>query len=222
MPFHFVQVSLGIFHRLFLVLVPFVFHSLYSKGIALRSLSFCRCGVEHEKLLTLSSAERHDHGASSLPAAINRPPDILPAGRRLRRVQALFNNTIGNSNTAEGFRALFNNTTGIQNATGFNTLFHNTTGEANTAHGREALFNNTIGSLNTANGVNALFRNTTGTFNTATGNEALFFNTIGNDNTANGVSALANNTTSKTRPMVVSRSLVTASATTTRPLGFAR
>jgi hypothetical protein len=31
------------------------------------------------KLLTPSCRERHDHGASSLPAAINRPPDILPA-----------------------------------------------------------------------------------------------------------------------------------------------
>ncbi len=145
MPFHFVQVSLGIFHRLFLVLVPFVFHSLYSKGIALRSLSFCRCGVEHEKLLTLSSAERHDHGASSLPAATNRPPDILPAGRRLRRVQALFNNTIGSLNTANGV----------------NALFRNTTGTFNTATGNEALFFNTIGNDNTANGVSALANNTT-------------------------------------------------------------
>jgi hypothetical protein len=40
MPFHFVQVLLGIFHRLFSVLVPFVFHSLYSKAIALRSYHF--------------------------------------------------------------------------------------------------------------------------------------------------------------------------------------
>src|SRR5258708_39841006 len=79
MPFHFVQVLLRIFHRLFLVLVPLVFHSLYSKAIALPFISFCRCCVDHEKLLTLSSPERHDHDASSLPAAINRPPDILPA-----------------------------------------------------------------------------------------------------------------------------------------------
>jgi hypothetical protein len=40
MPFHFVQVLLRIFHTLFLVLVPLVFHSLYSKAIALRSYHF--------------------------------------------------------------------------------------------------------------------------------------------------------------------------------------
>ena len=40
MPFHFVQVLLRIFHRLFLVLVPFQFHSLYSNAIALRSYHF--------------------------------------------------------------------------------------------------------------------------------------------------------------------------------------
>src|SRR6476646_158403 len=44
-------------------------------------ISFCRCHVEHEKLLTLSSPERHDHGALSLPAAINRPLAFFPLRR---------------------------------------------------------------------------------------------------------------------------------------------
>src|SRR5258705_3797486 len=35
---------------------------------------------EHEKLLTLSRPERHDHGASSLRAAINRPLTFFPLG----------------------------------------------------------------------------------------------------------------------------------------------
>src|SRR5882672_4139882 len=51
-------------------------------------ISLCHCCVEHEKLLTLSSPERHDHGASRLPAAIKPPHDILPAGRKLRRVHS--------------------------------------------------------------------------------------------------------------------------------------
>src|SRR4029077_19438635 len=35
---------------------------------------------------TLSNPERHDHGAASLPAAINRPPGVLPVQGKLRRV----------------------------------------------------------------------------------------------------------------------------------------
>jgi len=45
-PFRFVQLLLRIFHRLFLVLVPVVFYSLYSKAIALRSYHFVVCRVE--------------------------------------------------------------------------------------------------------------------------------------------------------------------------------
>src|SRR5262249_5793140 len=42
---------------------------------------FRRFRVEHEKLLTPSRLKRHDHGASSLPAAINAPLTFFPLGK---------------------------------------------------------------------------------------------------------------------------------------------
>jgi hypothetical protein len=47
MPFHFVQVQLRIFRRLFSVLVPFVFHSVYMKATR-PFIAYCGYGVEYE------------------------------------------------------------------------------------------------------------------------------------------------------------------------------
>jgi hypothetical protein len=56
--------------------------------------------------------------------------------RFVRRLSALFFNTTGNQNTAEGTDALISNTTGINNtATGFSALEFNTTGNNNIAVG---------------------------------------------------------------------------------------
>jgi hypothetical protein len=109
---------------------------------------------------------------------------------------ALASNTTGTGNTANGDAALFHNTTGTRNsANGDSALFSNTTGHHNTANGVSALYFNTTGFSNTANGDSALASNTTGTGNTANGDAALFHNTTGTRNSANGDSALSSNTT---------------------------
>jgi hypothetical protein len=111
-------------------------------------------------------------------------------------VNALYYNTTGYSNTANGLQALFYNTTGTNNtASGVSALNANTTGINNTASGFQALFNNTTGINNTASGLQALQNNTTGTNNTASGTNALQSNTTGTSNTANGTNALNANTT---------------------------
>jgi hypothetical protein len=108
----------------------------------------------------------------------------------------LFSNTIGRYNTASGSQALQNNSTGDGNtANGAYALFGNTTGYANTANGYEALYTNSIGTFNTADGDQALFSNTTGAQNTASGFDALYSNTTGSYNTVNGMQALYSNTT---------------------------
>jgi len=109
---------------------------------------------------------------------------------------ALYSNTTGGYNAANGFYALRLNTTGNGNtANGGEALYSNTTGSVNTANGNNALYSNTTGSANTANGRAALFFNTTGYYNTATGFAALYTNTTGYENTATGVAALYDNTT---------------------------
>jgi hypothetical protein len=109
-------------------------------------------------------------------------------------VSALFFNTTGFSNTANGFQALSRNAIGFQNtATGVETLQSNT-GSDNTAGGALALQSNTSGVNNTATGVQALGKNTTGIDNTADGENALFLNTTGGANTATGLNALVSNT----------------------------
>jgi hypothetical protein len=112
---------------------------------------------------------------------------------------ALFNNTGGGANTANGVNALFSNTTGDQNtATGYAALASNTTGDDNTANGVSALASNTIGGLNTAVGFFALSENTDGNSNTAMGYEALLVST-GSENTAVGAYTLGfNNGTGNT------------------------
>ena len=57
-------------------------------------------------------------------------------------MSALFSNTTGNGNTANGFVALFNNTTGNRNtANGYDALYINTTGNNNVGLGYDAGFN---------------------------------------------------------------------------------
>jgi len=123
---------------------------------------------------------------------------------------ALFSNTTGDNNTANGTFALFSNSTGATNtANGSEALLHNTDGTSNTAVGFAALSSNLIGNANTAIGDSALssntagsntavgfqvlHSNTTGEFNTAIGWSALSTNTIDSHNTATGVDALVNN-----------------------------
>jgi hypothetical protein len=85
--------------------------------------------------------------------------------------QALYNNSTGAYNTAEGYRALFQNTTGAQNtANGVNALVANTTGNYNVAEGLDALFRNTTGSNNIAIGLFAGSNLTTGGANIDIGN----------------------------------------------------
>ncbi len=132
-------------------------------------------------------------------------------------------NTLGHSNTANGYNALFNNTTGDFNtAVGRIALNDNTTGSNNTAIGGAAL-NNNAASNNTALGRNALFSNVGGSNATAIGYAAMQYssnlasafdsrnvavgfealrggsviasNNTGNSNTVIGNQALRNNTT---------------------------
>ena len=100
-----------------------------------------------------------------------------------QRPGALFHNTTGSVNTANGGDALRNNTTGGDNtANGSEALYINTTGSNNTAIGHEALFSNTTGGTNTAIGYSALVCNTTGSNNIALGALAGQNLTTGNNN----------------------------------------
>ena len=78
------------------------------------------------------------------------------------------------------FGALYGNTTGYNNAAnGYYALLYNTIGNNNTANGVQALQSNTTGSNNTANGVQAL-QNNTGANNTGLGYNAGSTLTTGN------------------------------------------
>ncbi|HEU0209631.1 MAG TPA: tail fiber domain-containing protein [Candidatus Udaeobacter sp.] len=126
----------------------------------------------------------------------------------------LSNNTIGNSNTGNGYQALmmrsnisgtgsgnvangsnalYLNTGSHNTATGVNALYNNAF-HYNTATGYQALESNTRGSNNSAQGLDSLNANTTGNSNTANGAYALFKNVDGNSNTADGDLALHENT----------------------------
>ncbi len=118
------------------------------------------------------------------------------SGNSANGTYALYSNTTGVDNTANGYQALRSNTTGDYNtANGYQALFFNTTGVDNTANGFQALRSNTTGSHNTANGYKSLYLNTTESYNTANGSQALYSNTSGSNNTANGSYALNSNST---------------------------
>jgi hypothetical protein len=86
-------------------------------------------------------------------------------------VQALYNNSTGNQNTANGYGALSSNTTGVNNTgDGLEALYNNSTGGNNTAVGLTALLSNTTGSSNTALGLGAGSNLTTGSNNIDIGN----------------------------------------------------
>ncbi|NND62132.1 MAG: tail fiber domain-containing protein, partial [Flavobacteriaceae bacterium] len=101
-------------------------------------------------------------------------------------LSALYGNTTGIENSANGVYALNDNTTGSYNsANGARALINNTTGHHNTASGFGALVGNTTGLYNIANGARSLYLNSTGSRNIAIGYEALY-NSSGNDNIALG------------------------------------
>jgi hypothetical protein len=102
-------------------------------------------------------------------------------------MQALYSNTTGYQNTANGMQALYSNTTGYQN----------------TANGMQALYSNTTGYQNTANGMYALYRNITGYNNTADGMYALYLNQVGVDNVSLGTNSLYSNSKSTVATAIV-------------------
>jgi hypothetical protein len=111
-------------------------------------------------------------------------------------LDALYSNTTGNSNTADGDNALYSNTTGEENSGVGNYALHfNTTGSFNSALGQQALYANTTGSDNTAAGSFALSSNTTGSYTTAVGAYTLQENVTGGYDTGFGAYALSLNTT---------------------------
>jgi hypothetical protein len=137
-------------------------------------------------------------------------------------MEALYTNTTGSNNTANGWNTLFFNTTGYQNtANGVSALRSNTTGFINSAYGLQALYSNTTGSNNTANGANALYTNSTGSYNTANGRDALGSNTTGDDNTASGGNALFTNTVgTKNTAMGYSADVTLTNLTNTTAIGY--
>ncbi len=116
-------------------------------------------------------------------------------------VYALFSNTTGGGNAATGAFALFANTVGLFNTgLGAGTLQSNHTGISNTAAGYQALYVNDLsgtglGSYNSAFGAFALTNNSDGEANSAFGTGAMEFNSTGQDNVAVGNLALSSNST---------------------------
>ena len=102
---------------------------------------------------------------------------------------ALYNNSSGSKNVANGYFALSGNSTGSENTAIGTFALNSNSGDANTATGTNALFNNTTGSANTANGNEALYNNSSGSSNTAYGWRALFSNTTGISNIGIGYNA---------------------------------
>ena len=112
-------------------------------------------------------------------------------------VPRTFNNNFGVrgvNNTANGINALVNNTSGDSNTgIGAGTLETNTSGYGNTALGRNSLNLNTDGYWNSAIGLSALRNNGSSHSNTGIGTGALESNVSGNLNTGIGRNALNSN-----------------------------
>ena len=114
-----------------------------------------------------------------------------------RRREALYTNSTGAFNTANGVNALYSNTGNYNTAMGVDALDLNTSGYDNTAVGTLALYSNTTSYDNTATGAYALYSSSdlNAWGNTADGVETLYSNTTGQQNTASGITALFANTT---------------------------
>jgi hypothetical protein len=105
--------------------------------------------------------------------------------------QSLQRNTTGSSNCAFGYAALYTNTTGSNNsAFGEQVIKSNNTGSNNSAFGRHAMIRNTTGNNNSAVGVYSLYSNTTGHSNNAFGGNSIYSNVNGTNNNAFGNVAL--------------------------------
>lgn len=101
----------------------------------------------------------------------------------------MYSNTIGNYNTATGWKSLYTNGSGGYNtAVGYMALFTNASGNYNSSFGHQSLNSNTA-SGNTALGYRTLYATTSGGENTAVGYNALLANTTGTRNTAVGYGA---------------------------------
>jgi hypothetical protein len=85
----------------------------------------------------------------------------------------MYDNSIGEYNTANGFESLKRNTSGTNNTSiGAFSGLTNSTGNDNTSIGASALYAHSTGNFNTAVGSNALFYDQTGVKNTAIGYKA--------------------------------------------------
>jgi hypothetical protein len=192
-----VQVLLGIFHRLFLVLGQLLFHSLYSKAIALPHIILSlpcreqkRQNLANMKTTTLQFlivvliacllSQQNAHAVS--PA----PDGCYPNFTTAEGCNALKLLSSGAGNTGLGWYALFGDSTGSFNTGVGGGALDLNNGDSNTAVGAAALLLNTTGSDNTAVGTNALVHNDSGTFNVAIGDDALNNNVSGFRNIAVG------------------------------------
>jgi hypothetical protein len=131
---------------------------------------------------------------STLLAVVPAPDGGYPGGNTAEGANSLFNLAVGvgTGNTAVGFHALFNDVIGNNNTATGNRALANTLGDSNTADGFHALINNTLGIQNTGIGNFALMSNINGNYNTAVGTFALANNTVGSSNIALGDGAGVN------------------------------
>jgi hypothetical protein len=108
-------------------------------------------------------------------------------------LNALYNNTTANNNTALGQSTLYSSTTAANNvAIGLNAMYANTTGADNVAIGTYTLDANTTSSNNVGVGYHVLTQQITGTENVSVGAYSTDALTYGSRNTAVGTSALGN------------------------------
>ncbi len=163
-----------------------------------------------------------------------RFPASQPAAPTRQSVLCALKNTTGNYNTAIGASALSSNQGNNNTATGMDalvatepvsptrpTVLRRSLKTQPATITRPTVFGapfNTTASDNTATGNTRSFGTPPATL-TPLRDHALFRNTNGFGNTATGVRALSSNTRRPTRPMVLTHSLPTPSASITRPPG---